>query len=131
MNSESNHPHMAGYLFIIGTVLLTVYGQVVFKWQVDKIQVSTASGLNAQVEFVVRLLLNPWIVSSLAAAFLASLSWAGALRYFELSYAYPFTSLSFVLVMGLGIWLFKETFSFAKLTGVGLIVLGLIIASRG
>ena len=38
---------------------------------------------------------------------------------FEISYAYPFMSLSFVLVFGLSIFLFQESVTFAKVAGLG------------
>jgi len=45
------------------------------------------------------LLLNPWIISGLAAALLASVTWMAAMTRLPLSHAYPFTTLAFVLVM--------------------------------
>ena len=47
-----------------------------------------------------------------------------------LSYAYPFTSLSFVLVAVLSATLFGEQVTAWRVAGLVLVVLGLIVGSR-
>ena len=49
---------------------------------------------------------------------------------FDLSYAYPFMSLNFVIVAFLSVWLFGEPFSAQKGVGLGLVVLGIVIGGR-
>jgi multidrug transporter EmrE-like cation transporter len=120
---------MAGYLYIFGTVLLTVYGQLIIKWQVSQagpFPIDTTE----KIWFIVHLLLNPWIISSVIGGFLAFLCWIGAMTKFELSYAYPFTSLAFVLVLVLSAIFFREAITFPKVLGLSLIVLGIITGSR-
>jgi multidrug transporter EmrE-like cation transporter len=122
---------MSNYLYIFGTIFFTVYGQLVIKWQVSQagpLPVETGE----KIIFLMRLvLLNPWIMSSLAAAFLASLCWMAALSKFELSYAYPFMSLAFGLVLGLSVLFFQESVTLPKLLGLALVITGIIIGSRG
>jgi len=118
------------FLYIFGTILLTVYGQIIIKWQVSKMgtfpEEATEKGW-----FLVGMMLNPWVLSCLAAAFLAFLMWVAALSKFELSYAYPFMSLSFVLVLILSGVLFHEGLTLSKIMGVACIIVGIIIGSRG
>ena len=118
------------YLYIALTIALTVFGQLAIK-----MQVAPAGALPADTAgklwFMLHLLLNPWIIAAFAAAFLASLSWMGALTKFPLSHAYPFMSLCFVLVLGLSAWLFQEPLSTARVCGVALICIGTIIAAQG
>ncbi len=121
--------NLVGYVNIAATVALTVYGQLVFKWRVD-VAGSFPSGSGRRVEYLARLLIDPWVVSVFAAAFLASLTWALALTRFELSFAYPFMALSFVLVLLFGSAFLSESMTAAKVIGVLLIVLGLIVGSR-
>lgn len=121
---------MKNYMYIFGTILLTVFGQLILKWQVSKAG-SFPKGSTEQMKFFLRLILNPWIMSSLAAAFLAFLCWAFVMSKFELSRAYPFTSLAFLLVLLLSGALFGESITLPKLFGTALIVAGIIVASRG
>lgn len=119
----------SGFFFIALTIALTVYGQLVFKWQVD-LAGQVPSGLAEQIGFVLRLLANPWVISSFAAAFLGSLTWMGALTQFELSFAYPFMSLAYVVVMVFSYWLFKEPLTMPKVIGTLVVILGLFIITR-
>lgn len=118
-----------GAWFLAGTILLTVYGQLIFKWQGDKLNEFPES-LSERLLYVVHLLLNPWIISSFAAAFIASLLWLGALRQMDLSLAYPFMSLSFILVMIASAIFLGEALTLTKVIGSFIIVLGLIISVR-
>jgi multidrug transporter EmrE-like cation transporter len=118
------------YLLIGLTILLTVYGQIVIKWQVN-IAGAAPDGMYDKAMFVAGLLPNIWVVSALAAALLASLTWIAAISRLELSHAYPFTSLSFVLIMLLSGFLFNEPITVSKLLGTGLVVAGIIVGSQG
>jgi uncharacterized membrane protein len=121
---------MIAYSYIFATVLFTVYGQLIVKWQVTKAGEFPAE-FSEKILFFIYLLLNPWIMSGLAAAFVAMLCWLSAMTRFELSYAYPFMSLAFVLVLILSAVLFHETVTVPKVLGVLLIVSGIIVTSRG
>src|SRR5258708_23344680 len=117
------------YLFILATILLTVYGQFVVKWQVMNAGVMPED-TKGRMMFLVRIMLNLWVISAYIAAFLASLSWMMAVRQLDLSYAYPFTSLSFVFVVLLSPLLFRESLTLPKAIGLVLIVSGIIVGSR-
>lgn len=118
-----------GFLYIALTVLFTVYGQLVIKWQVN-LAGEFPPDFGDKVWFIGRLLLNFWVISSFAAAFLASLTWMAAMTQFELSFAYPFMSLAFVIVMILSVVLFAEAFTWQKLIGTLVIIAGLFILTR-
>ena len=121
---------MSGYLYIALTILLTVYGQLILKWQVGQAGTLPDSSW-AKIHFLFGLFLNPWIVSGFLAAFLASLCWMAAMTKFSLSHAYPFMGLSFVMVLiGSGIF-FGEAVTPLKIAGTALIVLGITVASQG
>jgi multidrug transporter EmrE-like cation transporter len=120
----------AGFVYILGTVLFTVYGQLVTKWQVTRAG-SLPAELSGKLLFLFRLTLNPWIISSLAAAFLAFFCWVAAMTKFELSFAYPFMSLSFLLVTLASAMLFHEPLTLSKIAGVLLILGGIALGSRG
>ena len=121
---------VAGFANVAATVILTVYGQLVFKWRVDDAG-AFPRGTGERAEYVLRLFLDPWVISVFLSALVASVTWALALTRFELSFAYPFMALSFVLVLVFGAAFLSESVTVAKVVGVLLIVLGLVIASRG
>ena len=72
------------------------------------------------------------VLSGVVATFLAGVSWTLALTKFQLSYAYPFTSLAYVAVMASGVLLFKDDVSAGRMIGTAVVMLGvLIIANFG
>jgi drug/metabolite transporter (DMT)-like permease len=128
--NQSPAAFIAGFAYIVGTVLLTVYGQIVLKWRVAKVGALPAV-FSHKIFFLLSVIWDPWVLSGLVAGFFAFLCWMAALTEFELSYAYPFMSLSFLLVLVLSAILFQEPLTVSKVVGVGLIVAGIIIGSRG
>ena len=122
-----------GYFYIAATIFFTVYGQLALKYRMNTLEPFKDSidiGLLEKILHVFRLLLDPWIFSGFFAAFIASFFWILAMSKFEISYAYPFMSSAFVLVLVLSYYLFSENLSMQKIVGMIFIVLGIIISSR-
>jgi len=118
------------YIYIIFTIVLTVYGQLAIKWRVASVGVLPA-GVFEKITFLFGLVFDPIVFSGLLAAFLASFAWIAAMTKFPLSHAYPFMSLNFVVVIGLSGLLFDDDISLQKILGVALIVIGTVVAARG
>lgn len=118
-----------GYFYIFGTIIFTVYGQLMMKWRIDKYG-SLPADLHDKLLFILRLLLDPLILSGFLSAFVASLFWMAAMTKFDISFAYPFMSFSFGLVFLLSIFLFGEPVTIQKVVGLGLIVAGIIVTSQ-
>lgn len=120
----------SAWVCVLLTIVLTVYGQFIVKWQMLQAGVVPA-GTQDRIGYIAKLLLNPWILSAFAAAFLAALSWMLAMTRLPLSQAYPLTALVFICVVLGGAWAFAEPLNAWRITGVALIVLGLVVGSRG
>ena len=125
MPIPAHDKNMLGYFFIAMTVLLTVYGQLVLKWQVS-LAGPLPDSVSGKLQFLGQSLLNPWILSGLGAAFAASLFWIMALTKVPLTTAYPFTATAFILVIVGGAWMFSEPVGSLKMLGVGLIAIGVL-----
>jgi multidrug transporter EmrE-like cation transporter len=121
---------LSDYVYILATIGFTVYGQLILKWRIRNFGPLPEDGF-AKLKFLVLLLFDPAILSGFAAAFLASLAWMAAMTRFELSHAYPFMSLNFVVVLLLSGWLLSEPLSVPKAFGVAMIVIGTVVAARG
>jgi uncharacterized membrane protein len=118
------------YLYIFATIGFTVYGQLVLKWRISKFGPLPVDTFD-KLKFLIYLLFDPAIFSGFAAAFLASLAWMAAMTKFDLSHAYPFMSLNFVIVLVLSGWLLSEPMTLQKVFGVGFIIFGTVLAARG
>jgi hypothetical protein len=56
------------YLYILGTILFTVYGQIIIKWQVYSAGAFPEDSAG-KIWFFMQLAVNPWVISSLCCAF--------------------------------------------------------------
>lgn len=118
-----------GYFYIAGTVLLTVYGQIILKWRISKYG-ALPENLNDKLIFLIKLFFDPFIFSGFISAFIASLFWMAAMTKLELSIAYPFMSSAFILVFLFSVFLFQESINSYKIIGLILITSGLLVTSQ-
>ncbi|MCS6796447.1 MAG: EamA family transporter [Raineya sp.] len=118
-----------GYLYIFLTIILTVYGQLILKWRLN-LKGAMPESWGAKLQYFWEIIWDFWVISSFASAFLASFTWIAALTKFDLSFAYPFTSIAFVLVLFLSYYFFAEPLSWQKIAGTLLIVAGIILLAQ-
>ena len=118
------------YFFVFLTIFFTVYGQVVIKWQISSSGALPDLYMD-KLLFLLKLLLNPWMVSAFAAAFVAAICWMAAMTKLHLSYAYPFMGLTFVLVLVLSGVFFDEPMNWQKTVCILLIKGGIALSSQG
>jgi len=115
------------WTLVAATVLLTAVGQILIKWQASKASAAATNGPLSDLLRGLQLLLNPWVLAGLLAAFLASACWMVAMTRLELSEAYPFTALNFVLILLAGHYLFSEPVTWGRLLGTLLIIAGVVV----
>lgn len=119
------------FFYIAACVLLTVYGQIVIKWRLTMYD-SIPKGTLEKLVYLSKLVLtDPFLISSFFAAFLASLFWMSALTKLTLSFAYPFMSTAFILVMLFSIFYLGEDVNLYKIIGTSLVIFGVVVISRG
>jgi multidrug transporter EmrE-like cation transporter len=118
-----------GYIYILLTVIFTVIGQIMLKWRMDKLG-ALPSELFNKILFLAKAFMDPFIIISLGSAFIASVFWMAAMTKFDISYAYPFMSLSYVIVLVASFVLFKEPITMYKIAGLLCIAVGIVLTSK-
>ncbi|GAB1414640.1 EamA family transporter [Paludibacter sp.] len=119
------------YLYIFATLFFTVYGQLILKWRINVLQFSLSQdGIFSKFVALIKLIFDPFIFSGFLSAFVASLFWMAAMSKFEITQAYPFMSLAPAIVFLLGIWLLNENFTWGKVIGLALIIIGTIVTVK-
>lgn len=120
-----------GYFYIFGTVCFTVYGQLILKWRIAEYG-SLPEGFSEKIVFFSKVFIDPFILSSFASAFIASIFWMAAMTKFEVSYAYPIILSGLLLLTSLlGIYLLDESIHLRKIMGILLILFGVFIMHSG
>jgi drug/metabolite transporter (DMT)-like permease len=116
-------------LYIIIGVLASAVGQIILKKGMTSVGPVTLS-FNQIGSVVVRMGTNPYVVFGLFVFLGATIFWLAALSRVDLSFAYPFVSLSYV-VMLVASWLFlNEDISFLRLIGTLIVIVGVLLISQ-
>lgn len=113
-----------GWIFL--TVALATYSQLVMKWQMSAVG-PLPSGIGDKFVALFHAALNPWVFSALVATFMSGVCWMVTLTKFDLSYAFPFTALNFMVMYLAGILVFGEQASTAKLIGTIAVLSGVML----
>lgn len=116
-------------LLILVSVSLSAAAQISFKLGVTsaEAQVSTSS---SGVMSLLHALLTPGVLGGLALYGLGTLLWLSALGRVEVSQAYPFVGLGFILTSLLGYALFGEALGLQRLLGILLVIGGIVVVAR-
>ena len=74
---------------------------------------------------------NPWIIGGMFLHVSALIVWLWALSKVDISFAYPFLALGYVLVSAMAwIWLGEEL-KLMRILGMGIIIAGILVLAKG
>ena len=118
------------YLLIGFTIILTVCGQLFVKSAALEFG-AIPTNVRQVLPFILRAFMNIKLITGLGLAFLAAITWIGAISRSDISFAYPFMGLAIVLVLALAPLLFNEPVPWTRWLGVLIVCLGLWIAALG
>jgi undecaprenyl phosphate-alpha-L-ara4N flippase subunit ArnF len=121
---------LSAYLYIFGTLFFTVYGQIILKWRLNSLKVELPEGFLDKIFYLIKLIFDPFVFSGFLSACIASLFWMGAMSKFEITKAYPFMSLAPAIVFLVGILFLNEQFTWGKVVGLALIIIGTIVTVK-
>ena len=121
-------------MVLIGMILLSVtlaaVAQVTLKSGVNRVTSGTGDALNLDGGSLRALAASPVIWSGLVLFALSAVVWLVVLSRASLSFAYPFASLSYVLILLLGRFVLDEQITQLRLVGVALIVAGVVLVGQ-
>jgi drug/metabolite transporter (DMT)-like permease len=118
-------------LLILASVALGAVAQVLMKLGMTAAPMREALATGAAVPVVLAVLTSPGVIGGLFLYGIATVLWLGVLSRMELSQAFPFVGLSFVLAAVLGYFVFAEAVSATRVAGIALIVAGVVLVGRG
>jgi multidrug transporter EmrE-like cation transporter len=124
----------ASPLAFLPLILFTVFTNAAAQIMLKKGMVGVGAldiGAHGLVGTVFRVVFNPFVFAGLATFVVSMASHLVVLSKVQLSYAYPFLSLAYVVV-GLYSWFFfGEDMNMARILGFGLIIAGTIAIAQG
>jgi multidrug transporter EmrE-like cation transporter len=112
---------------ILASVSTNAAAQLLLRWAArDGLTPAQGWSLASFIELVLR----PGIIGGLACYALSVVVWVTVLSRAEVSFAYPFLGLGFVLVTFASAVLLGEAISVQRLAGTALIALGVVVLAR-
>ena len=117
------------YLLIGFSIVMSVLGQVAMKFGISLTapEVSAAAG---PIQTLVAAARSPFVWAGLAFYGLGAAAWIVVLSKLDLSYAYPFASLSFVVMLVAAWQLFGENITPLRVLGTLVVCMGVFLISR-
>jgi glycosyltransferase involved in cell wall biosynthesis/multidrug transporter EmrE-like cation transporter len=118
--------------FILASVSLAAVAQLTLKHGINQVTVHGTHPLDLKdpAGTVARIASSPWVWGGLLVFGLSAAVWLIVLSRASLSFAYPFASLTYVIILLFDRFVLDETVSSLRYGGVALIVAGIVLISR-
>lgn len=114
---------------ILFTVLTNAAAQIMLKKGMLSVGGFAAGGASA-LEFMLKTLFNPFVFTGLCIFVVSMASHLVVLSKVDLSFAYPFLSLAYVVVAAYAFFVFQEDVSLARMGGIALICAGTVLIAQ-
>jgi glycosyltransferase involved in cell wall biosynthesis/multidrug transporter EmrE-like cation transporter len=134
--AERERAERKGRLVLVGLILVSVglaaLAQLTLKYGMDQVtrEGTVPLDLTDLAGTVRRVVLNPFVWGGLFTFVLSAAVWLVVLSRASLSFAYPFASLTYVLILLFDRFVLGQPISALRYGGVALIVAGLVLISR-
>jgi len=116
-------------IYILISVLTSTVGQLMLKKGMADLGEVTLS-MNQIVAIVWKMGTNPYVFFGLAIYLAGTVFWLAALSRVDLSYAYPFASLSYIAMLAASWLIFDEKVTLSRIIGTVVIGIGVLLISR-
>lgn len=121
---------MARYVpLILFTVLTNAAAQIMLKRGIMSVGSFSLDG-GSVVSALLRAALNPWVILGMFTFVVSMASHLVVLSRVDVSFAYPFLSLAYVVVTIYAFFVFKEDVTALRAIGLALICLGTVLISQ-
>ena len=118
-------------LLILCSVLLSSIAQIVLKTGMSNVSVLQAMQSQSVMQAFMVIATNVYVIGGLTLYFASAAVWLLVLARVDVSFAYPFVGLGFVVTMLLAFFINGEVLSTTKIVGTLCIALGVAIMAQG
>jgi drug/metabolite transporter (DMT)-like permease len=116
--------------FILFTVMTNAAAQLMLKHGMMTLGPITFAGVNPILK-ILQIVFSPWVFAGLATFVISMASHLYVLSKVELSFAYPFLSLAYVVVAVFAYFVFREDLNAWRIAGIGFICVGTVLIAQG
>ena len=115
---------------ILLSVTLSACAQVLFKLGVSSVMARGGLAGSSVATRMLAFLQSPGVIGGLGLYGIGTLLWLAVLARTQLSQAYPFVGLGFVLTAGFGYLFFHDTLNASRIAGTLLVTAGIVLVAR-
>lgn len=117
------------FALLVVSILFSSVAQIVLKTGLSQPHVALAIDGGSYIGAAKAVFLNAWVIAGLTLYFSAAVVWLFALVRIEVSMAYPFVGLGFIMTMIMGKFIMGDDVTLMRLAGTLLISIGVIFVS--
>ena len=117
------------FALVLFSVACSALGQIALKYGMASASVQAALTTGGLVPVSTAIVINPFVLSGLFLYGFSAVVWLFVLARLDVSIAYPFVSLGFVVTMSLGCLLFGEPFTLRKVLGTIVVMFGVYLVA--
>ena len=127
--SEKGLGMKVAIIYILISVLASTVGQLLLKKGMNSVGSITLS-TSQIVSITWKMVTNPYVFIGLIIYIAGTVFWLAALSRVDLSYAYPFASLSYVVMLVASWMMFGEQITLSRIIGTVVIGIGVLLIYR-
>ncbi len=117
-------------LLIFTSITLSAVGQICMKAGMSSPAVQAGLQSKSYLQSGMQVLSNGYVISGLFMYAVSAMLWLLVLADTDVSKAYPFIGLGFILTMAMAAFFLNEGVSIARISGTFLVVLGVVLVAR-
>lgn len=118
-------------LLILISISIAVGGQILLKIGMNRIGSVALNSMGAIGHLFLSVLKSPIILIGLFMYVISAALWLIVISAVDLSFAYPFIGLTYVLILIVSKFILKESVNPVRWIGAAIITIGVVVISRG
>jgi len=122
---------LSSVLLILLSISIAVGGQLLLKIGIDRIGINGFGSMKSLTGLFSGIIRSPMVLTGLFLYLISAAIWLVVLSTVDLSFAYPFIGLTYVMVLVLSRFILKEEVNPIRWVGAFIITVGVVVISRG
>lgn len=118
------------FLLVLVSVTISALAQVALKRGMSGPAVQSALDGTDTVQKLIAVATSPMVFVGLALYAVGAMVWLLVLARIDVSQAYPFVGIGFLITLGFGVLLLGETLTLARIIGIVFVAVGIVFLSR-
>jgi multidrug transporter EmrE-like cation transporter len=117
-------------ILILSAVALSAFAQIALKHGMSRPEVQKALASMQYPKVIIEIVANSGVICGILMYVAGMVLWLFVLAKIDVSQAYPFVGIGFVITMSLGYLLFGETLSIYRISGALFVAIGIMLISH-